>query len=851
MAVRIPQYQQQTSPSTLGTVPRARGVAVDASVGQGLQRLGAAGQHAIDTYAQVQERIKAEAKAAEIEDAKVYTANSIAQGAQAAMQEFTRRQEEAAAGAPDFAQGMNDWLDEYEETVVSQAPNDTAKKFLRERYLALRVDMTQRAMAYEADERRRWRVQTGKDAIDATAATMAADPSRLPVVLAEQRAMIDAYAIPPEQKAALRQYLDEQVSTAAVLGEAERDPAAARAKLAQRLGVDEAQLAGPVASADVVWQRMIERESGGDQSAISPKGAVGIAQVMPDTGPEAARLAGLPWDPARFRSDAHYNAALGRAYFDQQLRDFGNPMLAAAAYNAGPGAVKEWLGKIGDPRKGEVSYADFARRIPYKETRDYVAAVAPASMTVAQAAAANPKGERTGAMAYDLLPVPKVVSLLGQVNSELDKQRTQFRSYVAAREADDLAAYGDGKQPPAPLTVGEFVGAYGEVEGMRRWQAYQGAQSFATEMAGLATKTPAEIAAIVKAREPQPGEGYAAAAQQYGALVQAANAVLTRRAEDPVAYAMGAGLTDAQPLELADADALGAGLKERVGLADTLNRKYGTRYSLLTKAEAEQMAGMLGGMTAPEKAQFLGTVRANLPDPRAYQSIMAQLRPDSPVTATAGSLMAVGGQVRAGDVAITADQVAQRVLVGEDLLNPSKGDKAGDGKPKFPMPTEADLRTVWADYTSTAYAGAPDTEAASYQAFRAFYAADRAAAGDYSGEFDEDAAERAAAAVTGGVVEIGDSAIVLPWGLPERYVRDQLRQDWQRQAKAAGLAAVPFEAIGLTTVGDGVYAVTAGTGPVKGKDGQPMLLRVTRRNQGLVPDVPTGDEAAFLMGGAP
>lgn len=76
----------------------------------------------------------------------------------------------------------------------------------------------------------------------------------------------------------------------------------------------------------------------------SPKGAIGIAQVMPDTAPEAAKLAGLPWDENRYKTDAEYNKALGRAYFQKQVQDFGgNVAQAYAAYNAGPGATQKAL----------------------------------------------------------------------------------------------------------------------------------------------------------------------------------------------------------------------------------------------------------------------------------------------------------------------------------------------------------------------------------------------------------------------------------------------------------------------------------------------------------------------------
>lgn len=846
MAVRIPQYRQQTAPNSLGVVPQARAPQLDTDFARAGQRLAGTIGQAAATYLAVEERIEEERLRQEAEDAKVWTASTVAQASLDMTQRLVDLQGEAGDGAPDFAKKFTGMFDEYQEDLVGNAPNETSKKFLAEAMLRLRTDLAGKAMGFEASERQRWRVDTGKQAIDATAAQVAADPSRLPVVLAEQRALIDSYAVPPEQRRAMREYLDTQVAQAAVLGEIERNPEAAREQLARRLGVDVTAIAGPTASADVVWRRMLQQESGNQQTGAdgrpvtSKKGAVGIAQIMPETGPEAARLANLPWDPERLRTDADYNAALGRAYFDAQLQKYQHPALAAAAYNAGPGAVDEWIAKYGDPRTGAISIAAWSAKIPFKETREYVAKVAAPGPSLEQAIAEKPQGERVGSVAYDLLPVPAVVQLLGRVSAETEKQSAQFRSYIAAREADDLAAYGDGKMPPAPLTSGEFVAAFGEVDGLRRFQTYQHAQQYATEMAGLATKTPAEIQAIVTAREPKPGPGYAAQAKGYGALVQAAQAVMTQRAADPIAYAQGAGLADVKPLDFTDMDAFGAELKNRIGVAETMNQRYGTGYTLLSKAEVTQLSGTMAAMTAPEKAQFLLTVRGALPDARAYQSIMGQLRPDSPVTATAGSVMFVGGQVAIDGKPVSAEKVAQRVLMGEDLLNPTAAARGGDGKPKFPMPPEADLRMVWTEYTGTAYAGSPETEAASYQAFRAYYAAELAQAGDYSGAFNQDAAERAARAVTGGVAEVNDSQVVMPWGMNESFVRDQMRRSWEAQRDGAGLAGVPFEQVQLQTVGDGVYAVIAGTGPVRGKDGAPLYLRVPRHWNALTPQVPTG-----------
>lgn len=104
----------------------------------------------------------------------------------------------------------------------------------------------------------------------------------------------------------------------------------------------------------ITFDKILGIESGGRQftdgkTTTSPKGALGIAQIMPSTGPEAARLAGLPWDENKFRNDASYNRALGEAYYNSLVQRFGgDTQKAAAAYNAGAGAVDKAVNKYGD-----------------------------------------------------------------------------------------------------------------------------------------------------------------------------------------------------------------------------------------------------------------------------------------------------------------------------------------------------------------------------------------------------------------------------------------------------------------------------------------------------------------------
>jgi soluble lytic murein transglycosylase-like protein len=102
-------------------------------------------------------------------------------------------------------------------------------------------------------------------------------------------------------------------------------------------------------NSDDTFGRMLSAESGNQQFAktgetmTSPKGALGAAQIMPETAPEASALAGEKFDPERLKSDKEYNVKLGRAYFGKMLEDFGDERLAVAAYNAGPGRIRSAL----------------------------------------------------------------------------------------------------------------------------------------------------------------------------------------------------------------------------------------------------------------------------------------------------------------------------------------------------------------------------------------------------------------------------------------------------------------------------------------------------------------------------
>lgn len=82
------------------------------------------------------------------------------------------------------------------------------------------------------------------------------------------------------------------------------------------------------------FQAMIKVESNYTQGAVSPAGAVGLAQLMPGT---ANYLRVDPADPIE-------NLDGGARYLLEQMAEFGSLELALAAYNAGPEAVRKHVG---------------------------------------------------------------------------------------------------------------------------------------------------------------------------------------------------------------------------------------------------------------------------------------------------------------------------------------------------------------------------------------------------------------------------------------------------------------------------------------------------------------------------
>jgi soluble lytic murein transglycosylase len=179
------------------------------------------------------------------------------------------------------------------------------------------------------------------------------------------RGMTDPQLLAAAEFARNRGLLDRMINTSdrtqAEYDFTQRFPSPFREAMVQYsapLGLDENWIYG-----------LIRQESRFIMDARSSVGASGLMQLMPATARYVARKMNVAgFTPARV-NELEMNLQLGTGYLKMVLDDLdGSPVLATAAYNAGPGRPRAWRATLAGPVEGAI----FAETIPFNETRDYV-----------------------------------------------------------------------------------------------------------------------------------------------------------------------------------------------------------------------------------------------------------------------------------------------------------------------------------------------------------------------------------------------------------------------------------------------------------------------------------------------
>lgn len=841
----IPTYDRQTRPGG-GTVGIAnfQSSGTDLSgIARGVQAIGAAVHQEDEFYRQKTE-----------DQAALTAANALSAGDEFWNQRATELKQDWQVGGEDLRKTSGQEFKTWKQEQMKALPTEKSRMWFDQHAERMRSRLDQDLFNYQDRATTEKVVSDSKLGMDADAKVLETAPDRFDEVTTRRVAAIQAQTrIPEGKRAEMAMAYLKDMAYSVEYGDMKRDPAA---WLSKRM-VPKAAEAAPAAAPDnrgATFDALLQQESGGSQMnadgsvKTSPKGAIGIAQIMPTTGPEAAKLAGLPWDENRLRTDSEYNKALGNAYFAKQLDTFGGDVQKAlAAYNMGPGSKAKGNGVAGLVDK----YGDEWLAHAPAETQNYVRSItANAGAGQAQTVAVSPQPSASAGVSisedapktFRAQDLHRQYQMLDEAQRLVNQQQAQQKGEADRLLSDALAMHKDGKTDPFNLTPEYFNKSYGPIEGPIKAAAYRGGRDMASDIQNFAGQTDAQIQATLQASAPIAGEGYAAADARQQVRLQAAQNVVKQRQEDPQAYAVRYGLSKAAQMDMSDPQGMVAEINKRVGVAQMMSDTYGTPYRVLMGNEASQMSQAIRLLPTQQKLDYLDRIRmGTYGNNRAFLSVMNQVAPDSPVTAVAGSILiaqmpvTVSGGLFGSDTVLQPRNVSGLMLEGEALLNPTKADKAQDGRgAKFPMPKEADLQQAFNDYAGKAFRGDGKGYETAYQAFKAYYAGSANRKGILSTDLTTEGAKiakEAAAAATGGVINYNTLGEVMkPWGMDDGTFKNRAAGEFDKAMVANGMKGSVFDnlsAYGLQSVGAGRYLLTNGASYLNGPNG-PIELDLTK-----------------------
>lgn len=389
---------------------------------------------------------------------------------------------------------------------------------------------------------------------------------------------------------------------------------------------------------------------------------------------------------------------------------------------------------------------------------------------------------------------------------------------------------------PTPERLAALAGAVRGTPYAAEFKGYldglEDQRKFATlPPARMAAEIESDVAAVAK------GGGNEADRLRIQRRTQQYELTVRQLTQDPLAYNARTTGTDIPAIDFANPQSIPAALKARSETLLALNQSHGAALGLFRPDEALKVRQMVKGLDAEKRAGFLNTLRASVGGGPVYNATLAQLAPDSPVTALAGSYMGKADVYKprlfGPDVEIKANDVAVRMLRGESILNPPAGQKSEDGKTRgFQVGKEQDFSTYFNNFSGNAFVGADRVRDTYYQAVKAVYADMAVQEGDYKGEVTEARVRKAFELVTGGgMVRFGRTDVVPPFGMTADTLTSAVYTQFAA-LRAAGNTKLPetfIRSAGLRQIDEGRYIVVSGGRPVPDeKDpGNPLVIDVT------------------------
>lgn len=533
---------------------------------------------------------------------------------------------------------------------------------------------------------------------------------------------------------------------------------------------------------------------------------------------------GVPFEKA---TEEQLVAASDRKIADDYAFFKGDPAKVAAAYIGGRGAVKA-DGTINDTVKDAygTTPAAYAKRV----------------LERMQGAATTPR---------EVLDPSKKEILLNGIDRRLEQLRLRNerqQATVLRKVNGDLTSAENLSNVGVDLSATAWDQLRASTKGTELEDRFNEVYAQANDNIVFSRLPPREMAQQIEADTAALTAGMsdtregAAVVRRLGARVKTYNAAITQLTNDPLAYNARTAGTDIPAIDPKNPQSIPAALRARADILLPLNATHGAGLGLLRPDEAKAFQQILRSQDAGTRAATLGMIYTSVRDkpPQVFNATLAQIAPDSPVTAFAGHAIAAGDvnipRFFGADLHIQSAELATRLLRGESMLNPPPGAKADDGKPHRGVMSikENDFELQFNGLAQNTFSGpgAAGVRNTYYQAARAVYADLSADAGDFKGDVNATRARKAWEMVTGGgSVDFNGSRVLAPLGMGADGLKPAVYAEFSR-LRAAGRTNLPAEAIQsaqLRQLEPGVYALVAGGRmlPDDKAAGEPLLIDLT------------------------
>lgn len=378
---------------------------------------------------------------------------------------------------------------------------------------------------------------------------------------------------------------------------------------------------------------VVPTESGGNNAAVSEKGALGVSQILPGTARDVARQLGLADVAAlddgalkaRLLSDEALNYRLGSAYFQQMVTRYAGSVPAAlAAYNAGPGRADKWLQQAVEQFGPGFTPAQFAQVVDIKETKDYIGKVAKATGGDMTGAGLSPDGRLRTANA---------------VGARIDGVDTEGIRVAREIARADRITYAPAEilkngNEPDPATTAKWeqdqiaAAAHGDIEAAKALREYRFRQTMQPVVRQAYASPPAQLDNVIAAEEArQAGRPVLQdEVNRLAALREVRDEVKKRAHAEPVRLLSRAQLAPFVPLDPAAAandPNFAAALSARGAQGAAAQRLYQGSASPFLSEEATALKGRYANAGPNERFQLIRTMAESLPDASLGDAVVA------------------------------------------------------------------------------------------------------------------------------------------------------------------------------------------------------------------------------------